>query len=155
MHPDEPTIEAYSVIGPGEGAFVPSISVRMDQEPEHDSLEKLVEAEAGALAETTGVQVLEREAGYLQGQHPQEELLICWVVEGKVMFQRRHHLLLDGVAYTLVLTFLDDSGLGSYPEGEAVMRSFVPGKELTWEGMEEAGDTGQAHPRVTARMPSE
>lgn len=136
MNPDEPTNEAYTVIGPGEGDFAPSISVRMDQEPEQDSLEKLAEAEAGALGEMSGVQVLERESSLLL-EHPQEELLICWVVEGKVMFQRRHYLHIDGVAYTLVLTFQDESGLGNYPKGEGVLRTYVPGEELTWPEDEE------------------
>jgi hypothetical protein len=132
MEQDEQTVESYTLIGPGGGDFVPSISVRIDEEPDADSVETLAEAEEKALAEMAGVQVLERGSDFLNDQHPQEELLICWVVEGKVMFQRRHYVLVDGVAYSLVLTFEDDSGLGTHSQGEQVLRKFEPGVELAW-----------------------
>lgn len=160
MSQEEQAVETYTIIGPGDGPFVPSISVRMEPEPEQDSVEAAAEAEAKALAAMAGVQVLERTSDFLQEQHPQEEILICWVVEGEVMFQRRHHVLVEDTGYTLVLTFQDESGLGSYPEGEEVLRAFVPGEELRWEGsaaltaktLELEGDGGPPA-RLTARLP--
>ena len=160
MDKDNASVETYTIIGPGDGAMVPSISVRMDPEPEFDSAESMAKAEAGALAAQTGVQVLERTSDYLQEIHPQEEILICWVVDGEVLFQRRHHVLVEEVAYSLVLTFEDETGLGSYPEGEGVLRGFVPGQELRWEvapapaaQIERSDPHSDPPARVTARLP--
>ncbi len=132
MGEEELEVETYTVLAPGELFFAPSISVRAEHETDYDSVEKLADEEIAALEDEDGFEVLARTDDFLLDQFPVEEVLLRWETEEEVMFQRRHYAILDEVAYTLVLTFVDDTGVGVHSAGEKILRSFNPPEKLIW-----------------------
>ncbi len=134
MDDGTPEVESYSVIAPGQGLFfVPSINVRCDPETDYESAEAMADAELEALQAEEGIELLDRHGELLLDQYPVEGALLRWEAEGQELFQRRHYIIIDGAAHTLVLTFTDETGVGSHPVGEGLLRGFRPGQEIVWQ----------------------
>lgn len=136
MSPTEPPAvahETYTILCPDERPFVSSITVWVEPDTAHGSVEELADADIQVLLGLPGFTRLDREDIFLENGFFAEEVLFRWETDGQVLHMRRLYTLHDNRAYTLSLLFKDEAGQGCDPEGEAVLHSFDPPGRLSWE----------------------